>query len=134
MVFTKMGKAAVMDKQLKKDINWAIVFSLVIGVVLLFFQPSLAFGLWLGLIVAIGNTTITNRYIDHLFFEEKFTIFTFGLYILSNYGLYILAFFTSVWVSWLFNIYMVALGLVMIKCTIYVRHFLMFKKGAKTNE
>lgn len=123
-----------MDKLLKNDIKVAATLTLVVGLISLVINPTLTYGLWLGFGVALINLMLTNRYIDDLFFKEKFTILSFALYLLSNYGLYILAFVIAVNLTAWFNIYMVAVGLVVIKCSIYIRHFMLFKKGAKSHE
>lgn len=107
--------------------------TLVIGSIIAFalglWQINYGLGLFLGLMVGQLNYYLTVDYVDALFFKEKFVVSSFIFYAVINYGLMILAFLLSVtfpnWVS----IYMVALGLIMLKLVIYIKEIGFYKKG-----
>jgi len=99
------------------------------SIILSFWQINYGLGLFIGLMVGMMNLYLTANYVDALFFKEKFVVSSFIFYAVINYGLMILAFLLSVsfpnWVS----IYMVALGLIMLKLAIYIKEIGFYKKG-----
>jgi hypothetical protein len=107
--------------------------TLIIGglasVVLGLFQYNLGIGLLIGLVVGRLNLWGTTNYVDNLLFNRDFVLSSFLLYTVLNYGLMISAFLLSVlFPNWV-NIYMVALGLFMLKLVVYVKEIAYFKKG-----
>lgn len=117
------------QEYVKATSKTTLIVGIIASVVLGIFQVNLGIGLLLGLLVGFANLWVTTNYVDNLLFKEKFSISTFLLYAVVNYGLMILAFLLSVlypnWVS----IYMVALGLAMLKLVVYVKEIAFYKKG-----
>lgn len=123
-----------LDKRMKQEYTKSMsVTTFIIGSILAIgfgiWQINYGLGLFLGLFVGQVNFYLTTNYIDNLFFKERFETSSFIFYAVINYGLMILAFLLSVtfpnWVS----IYMVALGLIMLKLVIYIKEIGFYKKG-----
>lgn len=100
-----------------------------LALALSFWQLKYGLGLIVGVAVSQINFLLHQNYVDELLFREHFTLSLFIFNAMINYGLMILAFLTAIVWPHLFSIYMVALGLVMIKLVVYVSEVKLKKKG-----
>lgn len=124
-VGTKIMKQDYMQQTAQTTVLIGSVIALVLGIVKL----NLGIGLLLGILVGWLNLQITSHYIDKLFFKGEFKIVSFLLYAIINYGLMILVFLLSVLLPNWVSIYMVALGLFMLRLVMYAKEAIVIKKG-----
>lgn len=124
-VGTKIMKQDYMQQTAQTTVLIGSVIALVLGIVKL----NLGIGLLLGILVGWLNLQITSHYIDKLFFKGEFKIASFLLYAIINYGLMILVFLLSVLLPNWVSIYMVALGLFMLRLVMYAKEAIVIKKG-----
>lgn len=125
----EVGSKSMKQDYINKASKTTVVIGVIASIVLGLIRLNLGIGLLLGLMVGFANLWVTTNYIDNLLFKEKFTISTFLMYAVVNYGLMISAFLLSVFIPNWVNIYMVALGLVMLKLVVYVKELVFYKKG-----
>ena len=104
------------------------IIGFLIGFVLLFWRIDFGFGLWLG--VAVGQVTLrlSAYYYDQLLFQGKFKWMGFIYFALLNYGLMGLSLYFGIIFTKIFNIYLVAIGLIMVKYGVYVTQIHMSKR------
>lgn len=122
------------DKRMKQEYTKAmsrktLYVGLALAFVLSFIHIKYGLGLLVGLVVGQINYYFTANYVDNLFFEGRFVVSSFIVYAVVNYGLMILAFLLSVFLPSFVSIYMVALGLIMLKLVIYFVEIVLYKKG-----
>lgn len=96
------------------------IYGFLIGLILLFWRIDFGLGLWLG--VAVGQVTLrlSAYYYDQLLFQGQFKWMGFVFFALINYGLMGLALYFGIIFTKIFNIYLVAIGLIMVKYGVYV--------------
>jgi hypothetical protein len=125
----EVGTKSMKQDYMKQTARITLYIGSGVALILGLFYRNLGIGLFLGLLVGEANLWVTSNYVDNLFFKGEFTIISFILYALLNYSLMILAFLLSVlYPNWV-NIYMVAVGLFMLKLVMYARELLFYKKG-----
>ncbi len=90
------------------------------GLLLLFWRLDVGLGLWLGVIVGQISLRLSAYYYDQLLFQGQFKWMGFIFFALLNYGMMGLALYFGIIFTKIFNIYMVAVGLVMVKYGVYV--------------
>ncbi len=108
-----------------------LILGISISIALSFFGIRYGVGFLVGIVIGQINLRLTINYVDNLLFEGKFAKMSFLIYVLFNYGLMILAFFLSVIYPQWINIYMVALGLIMLKLVIYFKEIVLYKTGGR---
>lgn len=112
-----------MDAFMKRGVKVTLIGSLMLGLILVFVQPSFAFGLWLGSVAGVINMLITSNYYADLLFEEEFSAVKYGLFFLIKLVLISGSLYLGVVFPNYVNIFMVALGLIMLKLSLYVTEF-----------
>lgn len=117
------------DVYIDKIKKVSFIVGVILSIGLWFVGVRYALGFFVGVLIGQINLRLTINYVNNLFFEGSFVIGSFILYAVVNYGLMILAFFLSVMYPMWLNIYMVALGLIMLKLVIYFKEIALYKKG-----
>lgn len=125
----EVGSKIMKQDYVKQISKIAIIVGILASVILGLFRLNLGLGLFVGLFVGQVNLLMTTNYVDNLFFNGSFSTSSFLLYAVINYGLMILAFLLSMLYPNLVNIYMVALGLLMLKLVVYIKEIVFYKKG-----
>src|SRR5690606_34097088 len=117
----EVGSKIMKQDYLQQLSKTTFIVGFIASVVLGLIQLRLGVGLFIGLIVGMFNLWMTTNYVDQLMIKTKFVLSFFLFYAVINYGLMILALLLSViypnWVS----IYMVAIGLVMLKLVMFIK-------------
>lgn len=96
------------------------LYGFLAGLLLLFWRLDVGLGLWLGVIVGQISLRLSAYYYDQLLFQGQFKWMGFIFFALLNYGMMGLALYFGIIFTKIFNIYMVAVGLVMVKYGVYV--------------
>jgi hypothetical protein len=96
------------------------IIGFIIGLFLLFWRIDFGLGLWLGIFVAQVTLRLSAYYYDQMLFQGKFKWMGFIFFAILNYGLMGLALYFGIIFTKIFNIYLVAVGLVMVKYGMYV--------------
>ncbi len=117
-----------MDIFFKKAIQNAFWVSIVLGVILFVFNRPLTYGLWLGTIVGQINVRLTASYYDNLLFQGEFRVGSYLWMFFINTALMAGSLYVGGRYPALFNVFMVALGLVMVKLVLYVLEWRMYRK------
>ena len=112
-----------MDAYIKRGIKVTLIISMMLGLILMFIQLSFAFGLWLGSVAGLINMLITSSYYADLLFEEEFSVVKYGLFFLIKLGFISGSLYLGIVFPNYVNIFMVALGLIMLKLCLYVTEF-----------
>ena len=112
-----------MDAYIKRGIKVTLIISMMLGLILMFIQLSFAFGLWLGSVAGLINMLITSSYYADLLFEEEFSVVKYGLFFLIKLGFISGSLYLGIIFPNYVNIFMVALGLIMLKLCLYVTEF-----------
>ncbi len=103
----------------------------IIALILGLWQLKFGLGLLLGLIISQINFLIRQNYVDELLFRGSFALSLFMFNTMLNYGLMILAFTIAVIWPQYFSIYMVGLGLLVLKLVLYLSEVKSKKKGSR---
>lgn len=109
-----------MGEFLENIVNKTAIYGFIVGLVLLFWRIDFGLGLWLGLFVGQVTLRLSAYYYDQLLFQGQFKIMGFIFFAILNFGLMGLALYFGIIFTKIFNIYLVAVGLVMVKYGVYV--------------
>jgi hypothetical protein len=105
---------------LKNIVNKTAIFGFLAGLILMFWRIDFGLGLWLGILVGQITLRLSAYYYDQLLFQGQFKWMGFIFFAIVNYGLMALALYFGIIFTKIFNIYLVAVGLVMVKYGVYV--------------
>lgn len=103
-------------------------FGFLVGLVLLYWRVEFGLGLWLGVFVGQVTLRLSAYYYDQMLFQGQFKWMGFIFFAVLNYGMMALALYFGIIFTKIFNIYMVAVGLVMVKYGVYVEQLHIFKR------
>jgi hypothetical protein len=105
---------------LKNIVNKTAIYGFLAGLILMFWRIDFGLGLWLGLLVGQITLRLSAYYYDQLLFQGQFKWMGFIFFAILNYGLMALSLYFGIIFTKIFNIYLVAVGLVMVKYGVYV--------------
>jgi hypothetical protein len=105
---------------LKNIVNKTAIYGFLAGLILMFWRIDFGLGLWLGILVGQITLRLSAYYYDQLLFQGQFKWMGFIFFAIVNYGLMALALYFGIIFTKIFNIYLVAVGLVMVKYGVYV--------------
>lgn len=109
-----------MGEFLENVVKKTAIYGFFVGLILMFWRIDLGLGLWLGILVGQVTLRLSSYYYDQLLFQGQFKWMGFIFFALLNYGLMGLALYFGIIFTKIFNIYLVAAGLIMVKYGVYV--------------
>ena len=109
-----------MGEFLENVVKKTAIYGFLAGLILMFWRIDFGLGLWLGILVGQVTLRLSTYYYDQLLFQGQFKWMGFIFFAILNYGLMGLALYFGIIFTKIFNIYMVAFGLIMVKYGVYV--------------